>query len=103
MLKIRFQRRGAKKRPYYRLVVMPSTYALNSQVIEDLGSYNPFDTENEFQADGARVQYWMQRGAQASTTALSFLQKNKMIEISRKPNKKRKKRKSSKKSATLVS
>ncbi len=65
-LAIRLARGGAKKRPYYRIVVADSRSARDGKFIEKVGSYNPMlakDDENRVQMDLDRVKEWMGKGA----------------------------------------
>jgi len=68
---IRMARGGAKKRPYYRIVVADSRKSRNGAFIEKIGHYNPLLAKNSDQrlvVDGDRVKYWLSTGAQASDT-----------------------------------
>lgn len=65
-LKIRLARCGAKKHPFYKIVVMDSRSARNAAFIERLGSYDPFlahDNPNRVTANGERFSYWVSVGA----------------------------------------
>ncbi|HSV01665.1 MAG TPA: 30S ribosomal protein S16 [Phenylobacterium sp.] len=67
MLKIRLARGGAKKRPYYSIVVADSHAARDGRFIEKLGSYNPLlkkDDPNRIIVKGERIAEWMKKGAQ---------------------------------------
>ena len=77
MLKIRFQRAGSKKKPYYRLVVIPSTSSTTSKVIERLGTYSPLNSSKIFYGNNERIEYWLAQGAQLTRSARSFIQNNK--------------------------
>jgi len=68
MVTIRLSRRGAKKRPFYHIVVTDSRNARDGDYIERLGFFNPISSgkQEELQLDLERVDYWMGVGAQAS-------------------------------------
>ena len=76
---IRLKRFGAKKRPYYRIVVTNSTAPRDGKTIEEVGFYHPVEKENQvsFQAD--RIKEWVAKGAQVSTTVRSLLNKNQIF------------------------
>jgi len=73
---IRLKRFGAKKRPYYRIVVTNSTAPRDGKTIEEVGYYHPVEKTNQvsFQAD--RIKEWVDKGAQVSPTVKSLLNKN---------------------------
>ncbi len=66
MVKIRLTRGGAKKRPFYHIIVTDSRSARDGRNIERLGYYNPIATGNEkrVELDTARLQHWIGHGAQ---------------------------------------
>lgn len=66
VVKIRLARGGAKKAPYYRVVVIDSRKQRNGKSIESIGFYNPMVKENRFNIDAERVKYWLSVGAQPS-------------------------------------
>ena len=74
-LKIRLSRGGAKKRPFYRMVVADSRRARDGRFIETLGYYNPCVEPNELKIDVDRAKYWLGCGAQPSDTAQALLKK----------------------------
>ena len=66
-LKIRLARGGAKKRPYYRIVVAEASAPRDGRFVERLGSYNPMvpkDHEDRLKLDGEKIAQWMGKGAQ---------------------------------------
>ena len=76
-LKIRLARGGAKKRPYYRIVVADSRMPRDGRFIEKLGTYNPLlpkDSEDRIKMDLERVQYWLGQGAQPTDRIARFLE-----------------------------
>lgn len=68
MVTIRLARAGAKKKPFYHIVVTDSRNKRDGRYIERLGYYNPVATgqETELSIDQARVDYWMSQGAKTS-------------------------------------
>lgn len=76
-LAIRLARGGAKKRPYYRIVVADSRMPRDGRFIEKVGSYNPMlakDDENRIKIDIDRVKEWMGKGARPSDRVSRFLE-----------------------------
>ena len=74
-LKIRLARAGAKKRPYYHIVVADSRSPRDGKFIEELGTYQPLKKGNNFTMDLERAKYWLSKGAQPSDTVASFIKK----------------------------
>ena len=75
-LKIRLARAGAKKRPYYHIVVADSRSPRDGRFIEKLGSYNPMlpaEHEERVRVQAERIQYWMSQGAVATDRVAKFL------------------------------
>ncbi len=73
MLKVRLRRMGARNRPYYRIVVSDSRLTARAEVLEELGSYDPVAGPDSFSVNRERANYWIGRGASASTTVRSLL------------------------------
>ena len=75
MVTIRLARAGAKKRPFYHIVVTDSRNRRDGRYIERLGFYNPIATgqEVELQLDRERAAYWLAQGAKASERVTSLL------------------------------
>ena len=75
MVSIRLSRAGAKKRPFYHLVVTDSRNRRDGRYIERLGFFNPIATENEerLRVDLERIDFWIGRGAQPSDRVTSLL------------------------------
>jgi len=74
--KIRLARGGAKKRPYYRIVVADTRAPRDGKYIEKIGTYNPLmpkDSEERVKVDVERAQYWLSQGAQATDRVARFL------------------------------
>lgn len=67
-VKIRMKRLGAKKAPFYRIVVADSRRARNGRFIEEIGFYNPISEPRMFRVDADKVKTWMANGAQPSDT-----------------------------------
>ena len=72
-VKIRMRRIGAKKHPYYRLVVADSRSPRDGKFIEILGTYNPMTDPVTLKIDEERVKLWLHKGARPSDTARDFL------------------------------
>lgn len=79
-VKIRLKRMGAKKRPFYRLVVADSRAARDGAFIETLGYYNPIADPVELEIDEEKALDWLQKGAQPSDTAKSLLTRTGVME-----------------------
>lgn len=73
MLAIRLARTGAKKKPQYRVVVIEKERARNGRFLEILGHYNPTADPAGVHIDKDRVQYWIGKGAQPSSTVSRLL------------------------------
>jgi small subunit ribosomal protein S16 len=81
-LKIRLARGGAKKRPYYRIVVTDSRNPRDGKFIERVGHYNPLlpkDNENRIKLEVERIQYWLGVGATPSDRVARFLGEAELI------------------------
>ncbi|MGX7926268.1 30S ribosomal protein S16 [Tsuneonella sp. HG094] len=73
---IRLSRGGAKKRPYYKIVVADSRSGRDGKFLEQIGTYNPLlakDDENRVKIDGDRAKHWLSVGAQPSDRVARFL------------------------------
>lgn len=68
MVKIRLARHGAKKRPYYRVVVSDSRCPRDGKFIDEVGRYNPLTNPKLIQFDDEKMQKWLGDGAQMSDT-----------------------------------
>ena len=75
MVKIRLRRMGAKKAPYYRIVVADSRSPRDGRFIEELGVYDPMAEGEKLKLDGERVKYWISQGAQPTDTVRGLLKK----------------------------
>lgn len=78
-VRIRLKRMGAKKRPFYRLVVADSRAARNGRFIDTLGYYNPISEPVELEIDSEKALDWLEKGAQPSDTAKALLKKSGII------------------------
>ena len=75
MVKIRLRRMGAKKAPYYRIVVADSRSPRDGRFIEEIGIYDPMADTGKLKVDMERVQYWISNGAQPTDTVRGLLKK----------------------------
>ncbi len=73
MVTIRLRRAGSKKRPYFRVVVTDSRAARDSRFVEILGHYNPRSKPALVDVDKARVEYWLEKGAQPSDSVRTLI------------------------------
>jgi len=75
MVKIRLSRTGAKKRPFYHLVVADSRKGRDGRFIERVGLYNPIanDREEKLRVDSERIAFWTARGAQISSAVTRLI------------------------------
>ncbi|PJI06612.1 MULTISPECIES: 30S ribosomal protein S16 [Clostridium] len=76
MVKIRLKRMGAKKAPFYRIVVADSRSPRDGKFIEELGYYNPTTDPVTFKVDADKVATWIKNGAQPSETIKKLLNKS---------------------------
>ena len=75
MVKIRLRRMGAKKAPFYRIVVADSRFPRDGRFIEELGTYNPLKQPSEIVVDADRAKAWISDGAQPTETVRGLLKK----------------------------
>ena len=73
MVKIRLRRMGAKKAPYYRIVVADSRSPRDGRCIEEIGTYNPLQETNNVTIDAEKAQTWIKNGAQPTDTVRGLL------------------------------
>lgn len=88
-LKIRLARGGAKKRPFYRIVVAENTSPRDGRFIERLGHYNPIalsDDPERVVLNTERIKYWLDQGAKPSERIALFLSKSGIISAVKQPN-----------------
>ncbi|MGE0084551.1 MAG: 30S ribosomal protein S16 [Desulfococcaceae bacterium] len=74
-VKIRLARYGAKKRPFYRIVVANSESPRDGKYLESVGTYNPLLKPAEVRVKNERVKYWMDQGAVPTDTVRTLLKK----------------------------
>ena len=75
MVKIRLRRMGAKKAPYYRIVVADSRSPRDGRFIEEIGMYDPMAEGEKLKVDMERAKYWIENGAQPTDTVRGLLKK----------------------------
>ena len=75
MVKIRLRRMGAKKAPYYRIVVADSRSPRDGRFIEELGVYDPMADGEKIKVDMEHAKYWIANGAQPTDTVRGLLKK----------------------------
>lgn len=80
MLKIRLRRMGAKKAPFYRIVVADSRAPRDGAFVEELGYYNPLANPVELTVKNERAAEWIKQGAQPTETVRALLKKSGAIE-----------------------
>ena len=78
-VKIRLKRMGAKKAPFYRIVVSDSRSPRDGRFIEEIGTYNPLKDPGEIVVDKERAAFWIGCGAQPSDTVRALLKKSEVI------------------------
>ena len=80
MLKIRLRRMGAKKAPFYRVVVADSRFARDGRFIEEIGYYDPTSDPAELKVDNEKAAQWIKNGAQPTDTVRGLLKKSGAIQ-----------------------
>ena len=73
MVKIRLKRMGAKKTPFYRIVVADSRYPRDGRFIEQIGTYNPLTDPSTINVDSEKALKWLGQGAQPTDTVKELL------------------------------
>ena len=73
MVKIRLRRMGAKKAPFYRIVVAVARSPRDGRCIEEIGTYNPLTNPATINVDAEKVQAWIKNGAQPTDTVRGLL------------------------------
>ena len=79
MVKIRLKRVGAKKQPFYRVVVADSRSPRNGRNIEEIGYYNPLTNPADIKIDAEKATKWIANGAQPTDTVRALLKKSEII------------------------
>ena len=75
MVKIRLRRDGAKKTPYYTMVVADSRYPMDGRFIEKVGTYNPMTEPKALNLDADKIKEWVKKGAKPTDTAKALIEK----------------------------
>lgn len=75
MVKIRLRRAGAKKAPFYKVVVADSRSPRDGRIIEQIGTYNPMTEPSEIKIDAQKVEEWIKKGAQPTDTVKSLFKR----------------------------
>ena len=76
MVKIRLKRMGAKKRPFYRIVIADSRSPRDGRFIETVGTYDPRKNPSEVTLKEDRIRYWLNNGSQPTDTVRAILKKH---------------------------
>lgn len=79
-VKIRLRRMGAKKNPFYRIVVADSRFPRDGRFIEEIGYYDPLQKPSLVKVDGEKVKKWIANGAQPTDTVKALLKKNNILD-----------------------
>ena len=79
-VKIRLRRMGAKKAPFYRVIVADSRSPRDGRFIEEIGYYNPISEPVEVKINAEAAQKWIKNGAQPTETVKALLKKNGIID-----------------------
>ena len=79
MVMIRLRRMGAKKSPFYRIVVADSRYPRDGRFIEEIGYYNPMEEPSVVKVDPEKAKAWMAKGAQPTDTVKALFKKHGVI------------------------
>ncbi|WP_419063454.1 30S ribosomal protein S16 [Hominenteromicrobium sp.] len=79
MVKIRLRRMGAKKAPFYRIVVADSRYPRDGRFIEEIGYYNPMEEPSVVKVDPEKAKAWMEKGAQPTDAVKALFKKHGVI------------------------
>jgi small subunit ribosomal protein S16 len=75
-VKIRLRRMGAKRAPFYRVVVADSRYPRDGRFIDEIGTYNPMTDPAEIKIDNEKAAQWIKNGAQPTDTVKVILKKS---------------------------
>ena len=78
-VKIRLRRMGAKKAPFYRIVVADSRYPRDGRFIEEIGTYDTTKSPADIKVDGEKAPQWIKNGAQPTDTVKAILKKSGVI------------------------
>ena len=75
MVKIRLQRAGAKKAPFYHIVVADSRSPRDGRIVEKIGTYDPMTDPATIKLDKEKVEYWIKNGAKPTDTVKALIEK----------------------------
>lgn len=78
-VKIRLRRMGAKKAPFYRIVVADSRFPRDGRFIEEIGYYNPLNNPVDLKVNAEKVTEWISKGAQPTDTVKALLKKHEIL------------------------
>ena len=78
-VKIRLRRMGAKKNPFYRVVVADSRFPRDGRFIEEIGYYNPMEEPSVVKLDPEKAKKWIENGAQPTDTVRDLFKKHGVI------------------------
>ena len=84
-VKIRLKRMGAKKKPFYRIVVADSHMPRDGRFVEEVGTYDPLQSPSKVVLKGERISYWIEKGAQPTDTVKRLLMDQGIIDRQRRP------------------
>ena len=79
-VKMRLRRLGAKKAPFYRVIVADSRSPRDGRFIEEIGYYNPLTNPVEIKIDAEKAKKWIANGAQPTETVKSLLKKSGIVD-----------------------
>lgn len=79
-VKMRLRRIGAKKQPFYRIVIADSRFPRDGRFIEEIGTYNPMTEPSEIKIDAEKVKIWIKNGAQPTDSVKSILKRSGVID-----------------------
>ncbi|MBE7037585.1 MAG: 30S ribosomal protein S16 [Ruminococcaceae bacterium] len=79
MVKMRLRRMGAKKNPFYRVIVADSRYPRNGRFIDEIGTYDPNKNPAEIKIDAEKANKWLADGAQPTETVKGLLKKSGIV------------------------
>ncbi len=79
-VKMRLKRVGAKKSPFYRVVVADSRFPRDGRFIEEIGYYNPLTNPVDIKIDGEKAKKWISNGAQPTDTVKALLKKSGIVD-----------------------
>ena len=79
MVKIRLRRMGAKKNPFYRIVVADSRFPRDGRFIEEIGYYNPLEEPSVVKVDAEKAKKWIANGAQPTETVKALFKRHDVL------------------------